>query len=301
LPLFIASSTSADTGRRVIFSDIYTAVTSNKDCRTLSLMSHNAFELFASNPFARTDNPADEAGCLFDVMDRASDFRMSTVVGASARFPILLPSGNIVFKQDKKRLVTARLVDGGYYDNTSIDTLAEMLPYLRERGMRPVLIAISNSPASSRPYQLAGHGWGHFEAARSTYSSFQEVRPSFLRSAFSTFMEPLDTLISLRSAHMEAQSTELYRRKNADGYEYVPIRVMQSIYLPKEKFKGVSLCIDRPERANTFYRTLYQPIMSLSVSHLSQRSLDAQLCDYGNERMVDGILKMLRKRETAAR
>jgi hypothetical protein len=51
-----------------------------------------------------------------------SDVKMSEAVGISARFPWLLPAATI--KRDKK---TMRLIDGGYFDNSGIETALDLI------------------------------------------------------------------------------------------------------------------------------------------------------------------------------
>lgn len=79
-------------------------------------------------PIAR---PADEQGVLFnpdyrtiypDIIGPNRDMRLSTAIGLSARFPLIMPAGWL-----KAGKSSARLVDGGYFENSGVATAQSMI------------------------------------------------------------------------------------------------------------------------------------------------------------------------------
>ena len=89
-----------------------------------------------------------DAADIYDLIGDNEDFRVSTAVNNSARFPYVAPAGTL--RKDGKD--TAHIVDGGYFENFGAGTAAELLarrasPF-RSKGMkvRPIVIQISSDP-----------------------------------------------------------------------------------------------------------------------------------------------------------
>jgi hypothetical protein len=57
---------------------------------------------------------------------RSPDFRLSTMAVSSARFPIVSPAGSV-----RAEGVTLRFVDGGYFDNSGVETLLGVIEHLQ--------------------------------------------------------------------------------------------------------------------------------------------------------------------------
>ena len=75
--------------------------------------------------------------------DRSPDFRLSTIAATSARFPVISPAGTAGHVNGQ----TYRFVDGGYFDNSSIEALLAVVDHLRARPdfetfIRPRLIIL---------------------------------------------------------------------------------------------------------------------------------------------------------------
>ncbi|HYD87654.1 MAG TPA: hypothetical protein VEA80_09280 [Vitreimonas sp.] len=85
---------------------------------------------------------------------RAPDFRLSTIAASSARFPVISPAGT-AGRVDGQ---TYRFVDGGYFDNSSIEALLAVIDHLRARpnfetDIRPRLIILH---IDANPYSAEG-------------------------------------------------------------------------------------------------------------------------------------------------
>ena len=85
-----------------------------------------------------------DADDIYKLIDN-TDFRVSTAVNNSARFPYVTPAGTL--QKDGK--ATAHIVDGGYFENFGAGTAAELLRAARDHfkdGFRPIIIQISSDP-----------------------------------------------------------------------------------------------------------------------------------------------------------
>lgn len=92
-----------------------------------------------------------ESGDAPAVCDRAADFRLSTIAASSSRFPIVSPAGAL-----RVHGSTFRFVDGGYFDNSGVETLLGVVEHLqleaRESGRTLPPLAVLH--IDSNPYML---------------------------------------------------------------------------------------------------------------------------------------------------
>lgn len=90
-----------------------------------------------------------DATDIYALIGHDEDFRVSTAINNSARFPYVAPAGTL----QKNGEDTAHIVDGGYFENFGASTAAELLRaahgHFEARGMkvRPIVIQISSDPA----------------------------------------------------------------------------------------------------------------------------------------------------------
>lgn len=72
-----------------------------------------------------------------DILNGRYSVRLSTAVGASARFPVVSPPASLM---DKPFGELTQLVDGGYYENSGIETAADLVQHLQDgaRETKPV-------------------------------------------------------------------------------------------------------------------------------------------------------------------
>jgi hypothetical protein len=79
------------------------------------------------------------------------DFRLSTMAATSARFPIVSPAGTVRVNGE-----AFRFVDGGYFDNSGVETLLGVIEHLQQEGRDSgrTLPPIAVLHIDSNPYQL---------------------------------------------------------------------------------------------------------------------------------------------------
>lgn len=89
----------------------------------------------------------------FDAMDKKYTTWKQSLAGLahhSARFPVVSPAGTVEeIGKDGKPTSAFRLVDGGYFDNSGIQTVLELIGYLqtkKQREFTPLLILVRNDP-----------------------------------------------------------------------------------------------------------------------------------------------------------
>ena len=89
----------------------------------------------------------------FDGMQPGSDANVQSLAGLvhhSARFPVVSPAGTVhVLSSDKEQPSSFRLVDGGYFDNSGVQSVLDLIHVLRKRPefskMRPLLLVVRNT------------------------------------------------------------------------------------------------------------------------------------------------------------
>jgi hypothetical protein len=129
LPHLMLNSTVVETGQRAVLT------------------------LLATNPHGADPVLIDH----FDAMDEKYTAWKQSLAGLahhSARFPVVSPAGTVEETgKDGKRTSAFRLVDGGYFDNSGIQTALELIGYLQQeaqRGFTPLLILVRNDPDRTR-------------------------------------------------------------------------------------------------------------------------------------------------------
>lgn len=126
-PALLLNATSVESGARLVFSPFSLSSGGATDVPNLPKVFHE------------------------DVTN--SDIRLSTAVILSARFPYVTPAGFYIDRHNVKR----RVVDGGYYDNTGIETALDLIraleanPNIANRartlgltGLKFILISVSS-------------------------------------------------------------------------------------------------------------------------------------------------------------
>jgi predicted acylesterase/phospholipase RssA len=90
----------------------------------------------------------------FDAMQRGSTTRTQSLAGLvhhSARFPLISPAGTVEIDRPPAGAPPSfRLVDGGYFDNSGVQTALEVIAGLQRqfgaKTFRPLLLVVRNSP-----------------------------------------------------------------------------------------------------------------------------------------------------------
>jgi len=257
----------------------------------LFTVAHNAFELTATNPFVPFGTWADEVPSgLVPALEVAPDFRLSTAAVLSARFPILTPAGLLRFRDQSHDLPTGDVVDGGYFDNSGLETLNEIIPEIAKIHLKIVVLYITNEPFVDQYVDLlAGHSIA--PDRRPLRTLLTEPVASWWSRAFSQLREPLSTLNAVRTGHTEA-AMERMLDAHTEDLHVVSIRARRSIKVSTMRGDAESVCYDRPAGGNDAQDiTLYQPSMSWWLSPFAQAALDFQLCDYHNQLALGSLLR----------
>lgn len=163
LPALILNTTDAASGKRVVFSP-FTFRTKNVQAQIDSLV-----------PF-QTLNPTETQQPL--------NVRLSTAAFISARFPWVSPAATVPAKDTftPPGIKKTRLVDGGYFDNSGVETAMDLMQSLDEQVAE--LNKVAGRPKVSLKLIVLGGG-------------DYPVRDSF---ALGETMEPIRTLLSTRES-----------------------------------------------------------------------------------------------------
>ncbi|MGY3149561.1 hypothetical protein ACVWYQ_006560 [Bradyrhizobium sp. USDA 3397] len=284
-PLLLLNATSMDNGRPILVSDLQLAVSpqDRANCPMLSVLGQNLFELYARNPFTPNEPAADQMeSCIWPGLEEAADIRFSTAAVLSARFPVVSPAGTLRFKGK----ATDHVVDGGYFDNSGLETIMRLVPYLRARQIKPKVLYLTNDPWFGKAVMRAGRPFAQSELTP-ILNSYLEFPPErSYAQMLSWITEPLTTLYSLRSGHKEGALERAYEQLKGS---LIAIRVRRAVNVASDaRFCGEPPVKDRRSRV-----ALYQPVMSWWLSPFTQRVLDAQLCDHFNIQSLRRVLNHL--------
>jgi hypothetical protein len=301
-PLLLLNATSTETGRPILISDIYTA-TPNSTCAPLSVSPLNVFELYATYPFIprESEQLADEMpSCLYPYIEQAADLRLSTAAVLSARFPAISPSAAFRYTSSFRDSITQHAVDGGYFDNSGLETISQIIPELEKRRLRPAIIHLVNAPWSRNDNMRAGRPFAGQSIADEILTREEEpAAQGFWTGLLSLAADPIDTILQVRAGHQEAALERLVKPEHG----VTSIRAKKAIFnvdRPTYPDATADICIDRPPAHKNNDGALYEPVLSWWLSYNSQRSIDAQLCDVQNLNQLGNFLGSLRKQPANA-
>jgi hypothetical protein len=111
----------------------------------------------------------------------------------SARFPVLSPHGTI---RDAEGKVVDRVVDGGYFENNGAVTALELVAALRERGLSPLILLITNEPTHAAMPCVDDHAPLDLPKAKESTS-------------LAVIASPINALLGTRAARGTLASVEL--------------------------------------------------------------------------------------------
>lgn len=112
-PMLVLNSTLVEGGRQVVIAPVAFGVTS--ELRSVYEPSIDSGE----NP---CPVPSPNGSCYIPLIDENQDLPFSTALGLSARYPIVMPAGTLINDN-----VRSRLVDGGYFENSGIETALSII------------------------------------------------------------------------------------------------------------------------------------------------------------------------------
>jgi hypothetical protein len=170
MPLWIGIATERDTGGRVLVTQVRGSDRQGTD----------------------QDWPFEGAADLLAQL--GTDIPASTAVNATGRFPFLEPSG-----------VTPNglaLIDGGYYDQSGMETALELADWLRRQGAAPILVAATGSGYGNG---LGVHGLHSpsDDIVRCGADQFRPEQPPTTETA-ADVLAPLVGLNHARAGHVDA-------------------------------------------------------------------------------------------------
>ena len=219
-------------------------------------------------------------------------FRLSTASMLSARFPVISPQGNL---RDRSNDIRDKIVDGGYFENDALATLADVANALKARGLHPIAVRVLNHP----------------EPREGTKDSLGPERPALPnedeRAFFDDVLSIIRTLSATRSGHEDGHEAYLegslsVGEDKAKGFagasgkdrlyevrvyelkpESAPASSKQRQLTQKQAPQRNVLC-RRNVSETKIGKTVYMETVSMSwwMSHPVQAYLDAQLCVEAN-------------------
>jgi hypothetical protein len=136
-----------------------------------------------------------------------ADIPISTAVNATARFPFLEPVG--VAPSPRFAHQGLELIDGGYYDQSGLETAMELADWLRRQGADPVLVAAS-AGGDGHGVEARGARALSDDIVRCGAGEFRPDRPPMTGIA-SDFLAPFAGLYQVRAGHID----KLLRRARA--------------------------------------------------------------------------------------
>lgn len=294
VPLLILGSTSVETGRPVLFTDLRRTSASGvwKLMRSAPIMgppdlfsdAYDVYELLASHRpgiDAISGVPITQAGVPPGIT-AAPDVRIATAMAASARFPFMTPSGALRNIDGK---VVTRLVDGGYYDNGGLNALQRIVSELQNAGITPIVLHISNQPVPALPVLLQIPDTGGRYAI-----SIVEPPQGFWSRLLKLTTAPLLTLNNARAGHSLRSQRDMEEKLATSGLRNNYVRVMVK---ERPEFSG--------EHGSWCALVPAQPVqmsdvtLSWWLSPILQHFLDLQLCDRQNDAAIRGLLGFLRR------
>lgn len=254
IPLLFINGTSVTTGRRIIVSDVRVDCFKRPDAPFLNL-SYDASEL--------RDSALRKAGRLCDTSLHPNkggelDLALSSAAMMSARFPIISTHGAIRDVGGDGKIIDT-IVDGGYFENDGLATAADIVRELIEADLKPVVVKITNDPAS---VLLPPPG--------------SDIRPTLPRyegrAPFDTYTSIGRALYATRSGHEDGHLD--YLRGTLQGHPLIEIGVGQINPRGEDANPEPQLC-----RLSVKETTAMDTVsMSWWMSQPVQAYLDAQLC-----------------------
>jgi hypothetical protein len=131
-PFIFINGTSVEAGQRIIASEVAAASLRPKSQKSVFPLAYDLCEM-------RSAGPCTEA-------ETKSDVLLSTAFTMSARFPIISPHGILRAHVKNAYQIIDRIVDGGYFENDGLATGADIADALKEFGLSPLIILITNDP-----------------------------------------------------------------------------------------------------------------------------------------------------------
>jgi hypothetical protein len=269
-PLLLLNTTSVDSGRRLIASELAPMYRDAKghDRRLFP----EAYDLFEELP------PTGER-----------DIPLSTAATLSARFPLISPYGALQGKDAKHP--SERLVDGGYFENDGVTTAFELVLAIKQLRPKwePVVVHVTNDPV-----RRAGLNVSDGETPPLYGPSPPPPRVS---EWFESLLNPVTALFGTRGGHA-AQAVEAVLEEQ--GVKYARFQVFDEAP-PEAQGRGYCHLKDsssapaKKKVPTDDDKRIDEVSLSWWLSGAVQKYLDRQLCHQSNRDAWDKLSGWLKK------
>jgi hypothetical protein len=241
LPHLVLNGTSVATGRRIITTDLdpFIATTSKKkncpkeesqiktgcgdgasgsnqqNCPKVELRKKAGCgdEKGVRSMFGDAYDLYGMLNCIDGPCIGRNDVRLSTAVTMTARFPVVSPHGAIFGFEHQ---LVDRVVDGGYFENHGAIAARELAEALKQQGLDPVILLITNEPAQQEILCTE-------DATAPPYPSHDENANPFL------FTSPMRAFLGTRTAHGTNAAAKLCEYVSKG--QFFHIRVLPDSYM----------------------------------------------------------------------
>jgi hypothetical protein len=205
------------------------------------------------------------------------DLPLSTAAILSARFPVLTPAGTLPCPGPSRRLV-----DGGYFENSGLTTILEVMDALTPQavaaGVALVVLRLENGGASTNPQTALG------------------AKPRKPDHALPELGSPLRALLATRQARGEAATAEVSQRVMAAreckaGAACLELRQEVLRLHPSCVFVPLGWALSDRARAEMQRQILGQPATNCTAEPAAELEAEAQLQQ--NRAALDAIAALL--------
>jgi hypothetical protein len=257
IPLLFINGTSVSTGRRIVASDARIGCKDTDGGLFLNL-AYDYREL--RDPQSR-DGTAPCPGKSGTRTYASYDLTLSTAATMSARFPVISTQGII---RDVDDGFVDSIVDGGYFENGGLATLADIARELRRRDLDPIAVRIVNEP-----FRLV-------DRERDLGPGRPELPKPGQRALFDVYTSIAQAIEATRSGHEDGHAAYLEEVLDGSG----PV-INVGVYSPAPGSRS-ALC-----RESIKTQPLMKVVsMSWWMSQPVQAYLDAQLCAPENQMLA---------------
>lgn len=305
MPLLLLNSTSVQTGRRVVASDL---ASSSPPPHALYAQAFDLGEALSSPCPKSADRITLGTAYVSDVMADADadgtavrtvthgicsnapaldggDLRLSTAALTSARFPLISPAGAFRMKGTG---YGDRVVDGGYFENSGLTTALDVVQGLKGEGLDPLLLSIANDPDAEK----LDAGLPRRPATTPLVISSAN---DFFARLFGLVEAPLDALVATRDGHA-AEAEGLAAQAFSSGFYRIRIDQKPNL-LPDPKGEPYDRTACKaiwmaPGKSLVMTKVSMSWWLSASV----QADLDAQRCSAENRKTLAALMSDLTSR-----
>lgn len=125
------------------------------------------------------------------LLDGLRDLTVGNAMTISARFPLVTPPARIRRRDVSGQVVLRQLVDGGYFDNSGIETLIEMTAEIvRQRRGAPVEVLVFSVAERQPPITVKGTIAAPLDAFTSAWRARRDLTARRLAEDFDNFVGP---------------------------------------------------------------------------------------------------------------